>query len=165
MKQLLLIRHAKSDWGESGLSDFERPLNKRGKANAPVMAERLASTGLVPLQMVSSPAVRAISTAKIFAETWGFSKKQIKEEQAIYEASVSTLIKVINRLDNSSNFTALFGHNPGLTLLAIELCDCDVYNIPTCGVILIEFPFYDWQMVSAGTGALKLFDSPKNEES
>jgi phosphohistidine phosphatase len=71
---------------------------------------------------------------------------------------------VINRFDNSSNFTALFGHNPGLTLLSIELCDCDIDNIPTCGVVLIEFPFHDWKLISAGTGNLKLFDFPKNQE-
>ncbi len=164
MKQLLLIRHAKSDWGNAELSDFERPLNKRGKENAPQMAERLLRRGIVPQEIISSPAVRAISTAKIFAGTWGISKKEIKEEQAIYEAPVSTLIKVINRFDNTSNFTVLFGHNPGLTMLAVELCDCDIYNIPTCGVVLMEFALHDWKMVTAGTGSLKLFDYPKNEE-
>jgi phosphohistidine phosphatase len=163
MKQLLIIRHAKSDWGDFKITDFDRPLNKRGLKNAPEMAQRLLDKGIIPQLLVSSPAKRAITTAKYFAETLGFSKKEIQEEPAIYEATTSTLLRTINNLDNKYDFIALFGHNPGLTDLAIKLSNFDVANIPTCGMVLIEFPFDDWKLISSGTGEKKLYDYPKHE--
>lgn len=163
-KQLLLIRHAKSDWDNIKLSDFERPLNSRGEKNAPEMAKRLLKRGKIPHQIVSSPAKRAITTARFFAKEFGISKSLIIQEPEIYEALSSTLIEIINNLDNKSPFTALFGHNPGITNVVTQLCNKDLYNIPTCGMVLIQFPFDDWNMVSAGTGELVFYDYPKNEQ-
>ncbi|WP_207427270.1 histidine phosphatase family protein [Pedobacter sp. SYSU D00535] len=164
MKQILLVRHAKSDWENPQQPDFERPLNKRGQANAPEMAKRLLKKHLIPQHLVSSPAVRAITTAKYFADILGFSEKEIQREQKIYEASASDLLEVLNKLDNKHDFVALFGHNPGLTTLAVSLSDSDIYNIPTCGMLLIEFPFDDWSLISYGTGVKKMYDFPKNPE-
>lgn len=164
MKKLILIRHAKSDWNSDAKTDFERPLNKRGHKDASEMAERLLNKHLIPQLLVSSPAVRAYTTAKYFAEAFNIDKKLIKTELEIYEASPSTLLKVINDLDNKYDFVALFGHNPGITNLAISLCDTNVYDMPTCGLILIEFPFDDWKLISKNTGEEKLYDFPKNEE-
>lgn len=164
MKKLLIIRHAKSDWGNPDTADFDRPLNARGKKNTHEMARRLLKKGIVPQFILSSPALRAISTAADFADTWGIKKKAIGIEKHIYEASVSRLISIINNLDNQYDFVAIFGHNPGLTELLIALCECDIYNIPTCGTALVEFPFDDWQMLSKGAGDLKLYDYPKNPE-
>lgn len=163
MKQLLLVRHAKSDWSSNARSDFDRPLNKRGHRDAPEMAERLLNQHLIPQLIVSSPAMRAITTAKYFADTLGIDEKEIETEPAIYEASAAALLKVINNLNNSYDFVAMFGHNPGMTNLAINLCDTAVYDMPTCGMILIEFPFDDWKMISQDTGSEKLYDFPKNE--
>lgn len=160
-KRLLLIRHAKSDWGNSDLRDFDRPLNKRGKANAPEMAERLVKQQIVPDQIVSSPALRAITTAKVFAEAWQISSDQIKLAPNIYEASVQTLLALVNNFDEKYHQVALFGHNPGLTDLVNYLA-AHLDNIPTCGVVLLEFPFEDWQMISADTGKVLMFDYPKN---
>ncbi|TCC91996.1 histidine phosphatase family protein [Pedobacter frigiditerrae] len=162
-KQLLLIRHAKSDWGNAGLSDFDRPLNKRGKANAPEMAERLSKKKIVPQQIVSSPALRALTTAKFFADTWQIPLKNIKLKSDIYEASARTLLSVINNLDNQFDKIALFGHNPGLTGLA-NYFDGNIDNMPTCSAVYIEFPFDDWKMISADTGKVLLFDYPKSGE-
>ncbi|MEJ6982298.1 histidine phosphatase family protein [Pedobacter sp. P351] len=164
MKQLLLIRHAKSDWSNSGLSDFERPLNKRGNKDAPVMADRLLNKHLIPQAIISSPALRALTTAKYFAEVFNIDKKEIQKEPAIYEASPNTLLSIVNGLDNKFDFIALFGHNPGITNFAISLCDTNIYDMPTCGVILIEFPFDDWKLISKNTGEEKLYDFPRNEE-
>lgn len=161
MKQLLLIRHAKSDWNDPAQKDFDRPLNNRGHKNAPEMAHRLVKRGIIPQQIVSSPAMRAQTTAKYFAEAFGFKKSKIQKEQAIYEASANILLQVINELDNKYDFIALFGHNPGLTTIAVNLCGADIYNIPTCGMVLIVFPFDDWKMVSNGTGDMVFFDYPK----
>jgi phosphohistidine phosphatase len=164
MKQLLIVRHAKSDWTSGAQKDFERPLNKRGFRDAPEMAGRLLSQHLIPQLLVSSPALRAYTTATIFAETFNIHTKEIKTEPLIYEASAGALLHIINAFDNKYNFIALFGHNPGITNLAINLCSTDVYDIPTCGMILIEFPFDDWKMISKDTGEQLLYDFPKNEE-
>lgn len=161
-KQILIVRHAKSDWGNAQTPDFDRPLNSRGEKNAPEMAKRLFKKGLIPQQIVSSPARRAFTTAKYFAKELGLRRAEILTEPEIYEASTSTLVDIVNKFDNRYSFTALFGHNPGITSLVKHLCNEDLYNVPTCGVILIEFPFDDWALVSGGTGVLKLYDYPKN---
>ena len=161
MKQLLIIRHAKSDWNDPGQDDFDRPLNNRGHRNAPEMAHRLIKKGIVPQQIVSSPAKRAQTTANYFAEAFDIKKSAIQKEPAIYEASANTLLKLINKLDNKYSLIALFGHNPGLTHLAESLTNEEIYNIPTCGIVLIEFPFDDWGNISNGTGETLFFDYPK----
>ncbi|HXH99966.1 MAG TPA: histidine phosphatase family protein [Sphingobacteriaceae bacterium] len=162
MKTLLIVRHAKSDWDDPKLSDFQRPLNSRGHKNAPEMAHRLLRKKIVPQQIVSSPANRAITTAAYFSEAFGIEKSAIIQIPAIYEASSRTLLEIINNLDNQHDFIALFGHNPGITNLVTTLCQADIYNIPTCGMAFIEFPFDDWEMISEDTGELKLYDFPKN---
>lgn len=161
-KKLLLVRHAKSDWDNIKLTDFDRPLNSRGEKNAPEMARRLLEKNQIPQQIVSSPALRAITTAHYFAKILGIEKSEIVKEPEIYEALTSTLMEVISNLNNNYSFTALFGHNPGITSVVSNLCNKDLFNIPTCGVVLIEFPFDDWKMISAGTGDLIFYDYPKS---
>ena len=161
-KQLLLVRHAKSDWGDVDLADFDRPLNRRGKENAPEMAERLLNKGFKFDLMVSSPAKRALRTARYFAEAYQIT--EISTIKAIYEANTSTLLSIVNNFDDGAEIVVLFGHNPGLTDLANQLCDGDIYNIPTSGIVLISFPFDRWEMVSRGTGDLIFFDYPKNSD-
>ncbi len=162
-KTLLLIRHAKSDWGDLMLSDFERPLNHRGEINAPEMAKRLVKRELFPQQFISSPALRAITTAKYFAKELHINPSDIIQEKEIYDALTNSLMKVVNNLDESSNFTALFGHNPGITGLVNYLINQEISHLPTCGMALIKFPFDQWKMVSSGTGELVFFDFPKND--
>lgn len=162
MKRLLIIRHAKSDWGIANTKDFDRPLNHRGLVNAPEMGQRLVSRKLIPQQLVSSPALRAITTCKIIAKEIQYPETEIIQEPKIYEANHQTLLKVINQFNDDFDFIALFGHNNGITDLAIYLSDADLYNIPTCGMVLIEFPFESWKMLSQNTGNILLFDYPKN---
>ncbi len=126
------------------------------------MAGRLLNNGTIPQLLVTSPALRAITTAEYFADVLGIEKSAILKEPGIYEASSATLLNIINEFYNQYNFIALFGHNPGLTNLAINLCNSDVYNIPTCGMILIHFPFDDWNMISYWTGDQKMYDYPKS---
>ncbi|MBB6498164.1 SixA phosphatase family protein [Pedobacter cryoconitis] len=161
-KQLVLVRHGKSDWSTNGMTDFERPLNHRGNKNAPEMAERISKRNLIPELLVSSPAKRALTTAKHFSDTWDMPKDKIQKEPAIYEANTTALLQVVNRFDNQHNRIALFGHNPGLTDFVNFLADAHIYTIPTAGVVYIDFPFDDWSMVSHHTGSLLLFDYPKN---
>lgn len=163
-KQLLIVRHAKSDWDDLSLPDFDRPLNPRGEKNAPEMARRLVKKDIHPQQMISSPALRAISTASYFADELDLKRSDIIKESGIYEALPHDLLEIINKLDNHSDLTAMFGHNPGLTYLVRDLCNTALYNIPTCGMVLIEFPVDDWKMISSGTGELVFFDYPKKED-
>lgn len=162
MKQLIIVRHAKSDWGDFNLKDFDRPLNHRGHKNAPEMAERLVSKGIKPYAIVSSPALRAITTAKYFASGWSLNADQLTTNASIYEANTKTLLNVINGLDDQFNTIALFGHNPGLTDLLNYLTDEYIANMPTCSVAIIEFPFDEWKLISGDTGKLILFDFPKS---
>ena len=162
-KELIIIRHAKSDWGNADLRDFDRPLNKRGKANAHEMAHRLVKQKIKPELIVSSPAVRALTTAKFFSDTWQMPLSDILEVPSIYEANVKTLLKVVNQLNNKFDKIAMFGHNPGLTDL-VNYLDGHIYELPTCGIAILKFPFDDWALISEGTGKVLLYDYPKNGE-
>ena len=161
-KKLLIVRHAKSDWGNAGITDFNRPINERGKTNAPIMGKRLKEKGIFPDTVISSPALRAITTAKLITHELGFTTAKIKQEKSIYEATCSTLLKIINNFDNEHEMVALFGHNNGITDLAVYLTDAEIFNIPTSGMVMINFPFDDWKMVGKDTGEVEFFDYPKN---
>lgn len=163
-KKLLIIRHAKSDWANPGISDFNRPLNQRGIVDAPKMGKRLKAKGIFPDAVVSSPATRAITTAKLVCYEFGFDIANIQENKAIFDANCNTLLKIINHFDNKDEFIALFGHNNGITDLAVYLTDAEIFNIPTSGMVLINFPFDDWKMVGKESGEVAFFDYPKNTE-
>ncbi len=162
MKKLILMRHAKSSWDDSAINDFERPLNTRGKHDAPEMGKRLAKLKILPELMVSSPAKRARKTAKVVAKEIGYPKDKIVLRQEIYEAGTSDLLEVIRKFDNSHSQVMMFGHNPGFTSLANLISDCRIDNIPTCGVFCVEFPVADWSEITPGCGAMVFFDYPKN---
>ncbi len=163
-KRLILIRHAKSDWGNPSVSDFDRPLNKRGNANAPEMAQRMVKQNIYPNLIVSSPALRAITTANYFAKEWGMDKNNIQKDENIYEAGLKNLLNIVNHLDNQYEVVVMFGHNPGFTDFANYLSDVNIYNMPTCSIVMLEFPFDDWNLVSGSTAKVLLFDYPKNGE-
>lgn len=161
-KHLLLIRHGKSDWGNNHLSDFDRPLNARGHRNAPEMAIRILEKGQVPELMISSPALRAITTARHFAQVWQIPPDQIQTDSAIYNANTITLLKTLNKFDNRYNRIAIFGHNPGFADLANYISDANIYDMPTCGVVSLAFYTDDWAEITGGNGILLDFDYPKN---
>lgn len=161
-KILYLLRHAKSSWKDSSLYDFDRPLNKRGKRDAPFMGGVLKDKGVLPDLIISSPAKRAITTARKVAKEIGYPKDHIIGNENIYEASVSDLLDLINALDDSLNSAMLVGHNPTFTALANYLTDTASFdNVPTCGVVAIAFPGNDWKGVDEGTGKLLFFEYPK----
>jgi len=161
MKYLYLIRHAKSSWSDLSLSDFERPLNKRGKRDAPFMGERLASFDRQPEIIVSSPAKRACKTARIIGAQLGFSKKEISLIKKLYTFSSEPLLEVIRKTEDSVSTLALVAHNHGLTECAELLTASELVNVPTCGIVLIEFELNSWNLVEAGKGRLLMFDYPK----
>lgn len=162
MKKLYIIRHAKSSWKDETLNDFERPLSKRGKSNAPMMGARLKKKGVMPDIIISSPAKRAKSTAEIIAKEIGYKKKVLFDEN-IYESSVEELRKILTALDDKNSTAFLFGHNPELNMLV------DYYvkfyeNIPTCGVVEIAFACDKWTDIEPKNAKLLSFDYPKNSE-
>src|SRR4051794_25222051 len=121
MKTLILVRHAKSSWAQAGLSDFERPLNERGKKDAPEMAQRLKEKDIEIDQFVSSPARRAKKTAKLFAEELNKDKDDIKLVDDLYLATQSAFSSAVEQLDDKYETVALFSHNPGITEFASSL--------------------------------------------
>lgn len=161
MKTIYLVRHAKSSWDYPELSDFERPLNKRGKRDAPVMGSRLKERDILPDLMLSSPANRALSTCRVIAGAIGYNKQKIVTDKAIYHASKNSLLDVVQQVSNENNSLMLFGHNPGFTDFANELASTDIYNIPTCGIFACEFEVESWKDVGVGKGNLLFYDYPK----
>jgi phosphohistidine phosphatase len=159
MKQLMIVRHAKSDWDDARLSDFDRPLNHRGFKSAPEMATRLLNKGIVPQYLLSSPALRAKTTANLFAQTLKLAEPSYNK--AIYEASYPTLLKIVNSLPDAYDFVAMFGHNPGVSDLMYNLSG-EIYDMPTCTVAIVSFELDSWKMVSAGIGTVTYYDYPKS---
>jgi phosphohistidine phosphatase len=157
MKKLLLIRHAKATH-ETGYKDFERPLTPSGLQDAAIMAGRLQEHSLIPQLMISSPALRTISTAHVF--TQHLAVPNAEEIKSIYDADVDDLVEVVNDLDDASDFTALVGHNPGISQLLHYLTD-QIEEMATCAVALIEFNVTSWSNIASATGKLVYFDYPK----
>lgn len=159
-KQLILIRHANARSGTLDLADFDRTLDSVGVKEAQEMAFRFRNRRLIPDLMVSSPAIRAISTAKIFAGIWDKEHHSIIEKSTLYEASIPKLLGVVNALDNDASSAAIFGHNPEISALAGYLTVEGLYTMPTCGILVISFEVEAWNLVSKALGTMLLFDYP-----
>lgn len=163
MKRLLLCRHAKSSWKEASLSDIERPLNKRGKRNAPEMGKRLAGRGILPDLIASSPAKRAQSTARRLAKKLDYPKNNIVIIDSLYGASIRQMTEIVRGLDNSFDTVYLVGHNPEITIFANYLGRLNIDNVPTCGVVALELNAVSWCDVDKDKGKLIFFDYPRKE--
>jgi phosphohistidine phosphatase len=159
-RTLILVRHAKSSWNESGLPDMKRPLNERGERDAPFMAKRMAARGIQIDKIVSSPAVRAHTTAKAYASALGFSEGDIEVVDAVYEASVAKLMDVINGFNNDWKVVLIFGHNPGFSYLLQYLCG-QMLHMPTNGVATLEVEADSWEYFGTGCATLVDYDFPK----
>jgi len=165
MKKIILVRHAKSGWDNPDLQDFERPLNKRGKTDAPIMAQILEKYKVFPDLLISSPAVRALTTANIFAETINYPPKKILTDKGIYEKGARYIIKLIANLNNSVNTVVVFGHNPDMTSLASYFVGDYFDNVPTCGIVAIEKDVDDWSKIEDGNSKLLFYEYPKKIKS
>ena len=163
MKHLFLVRHAKSDWGNPGLTDFERPLNERGNRDKKTMGERMKQK-LVEIDcFVSSSAKRTTQTSMALAKELGYPTQEIQFFDEIYHASPSVMLDFINKTDNKHDSLMLVGHNPGISMLCDYLCNFSV-DFPTLGIAKISFETNDWMEISAQTGTLEWFDFPKKSE-
>lgn len=160
MRTLYIVRHAKSAWADQGMSDFERPLNERGLHDAPMMAGRFHER-LEPVDLLmSSPAKRALTTAKAFSSALGHAP--VHEDPELYLATPRMILTIIERLPDDARHVMLFGHNPGMSELVETLIGNGFGDMPTCAIARIDIHVESWQAVAAGTGTLKWWDAPKN---
>ena len=160
MKTLYLARHAKSYWKDQSIPDFDRPLNSRGKRDAPFMGEVLKDKKVKADLIISSPAKRTKKTAIEIASKIGYSEKKILYNEELYEASSNTIIKVLNKIDEKYNSVMIFAHNPGLTLLNNHISNNYIENIPTCGIVALQLD-KKWNELSKNTCKFLYFEYPK----
>jgi len=162
MKTLILVRHAKSSWDHAGLSDAERPLNERGKKDAPEMAQRLKERGVEIDAFVSSPAKRAKRTARYFAEAYGREKDDLQLVEDLYLATAEAFRGTVSSLDDKHASAALFSHNPGITEFASSLSNVHVDDMPTCAVFAVQSEAETWSEFLRSEIKFLFFDYPKN---
>lgn len=164
MKRLYLIRHAKSSWSQPGLDDFHRPLNQRGKKNAVAMAKRLAAAGIRPDLIVASPALRTQTTARFMAEGTGYNTDAIQFDDNLYLGSFSFHCQLLATLLQQAEVLFLVGHNGTITELAEHFSGRVLGNVPTCGIVALEYPDKTGFSAAAGHGKLAFFWFPKDSD-
>lgn len=144
MIHLVLVRHAKSDWGEPGLDDHDRPLNDRGLRDAPAMAQRLAATGFRAEALLASTALRAATTADFFSGELGVP---VEQQERLYGAPAGLLLRAAAERGVSS--VVVVAHDPGMTVLAERLSGGGIAHMPTCAVASFEWDADDWEVATA----------------
>lgn len=159
MKRVYFVRHAKSSWNYPELSDKERPLNERGQRDAPKMAAFISNMVQCPDTFISSPAVRAFTTAEFFASAFGV--RQIDNEEQLYHASEIEWFSVLKKIENQCNSAMVFGHNPAITEVVNILSDSNIMNIPTCGIAAIRFETEYWKDIFDVEAELEFYHFPK----
>lgn len=163
MKKIYFIRHAKSSWKDPYLNDFDRPLNKRGKSNAPMMAQRLKEGSIFPDIIISSPALRAKKTASKIAKVLNYDEKRIVFYQELYDGGLENYLHVIRNIDNSNNSVFLFAHNPDITDMSERFGNIIIGNMPTCAIVGVSFEVDDFAKIEEKSGKALFFDFPKSQ--
>jgi phosphohistidine phosphatase len=161
MKTLYLLRHAKSSWDNPELSDFERPLNKRGHYDAPLMGNLIEKLNILPDLIISSPAIRAAMTSRFVAEAIKYPLDKIRYDENIYDTSESELLEIIYTINDVVNTLMLVGHNPSFTYFSHFIAKHNIHNIPTCGLFGVELNITSWTKVKKNCGKLLLYEYPK----
>lgn len=162
MKTIYLLRHAKSDWADPSIRDFDRPLNKRGLNNAPAMGKLLKSIGMIPALVISSTAERTKTTAQLVTSQLGIKADRLIFEKELYLASAQEIFLIIKDTPPEYNSVMIVAHNPGITELLNRLTGGNNYvaNIPTCGVAELQFEG-EWNKLASGKCLLEKFLVPK----
>lgn len=162
MKNIILVRHAKSDWNSGASSDFERPLNERGEKDAPKMAKRFKEKGAAPEIFISSPAKRAIATCKVFAKEMKYPEENIQQELLLYSGNTSDWLDIISEISDDINSAVVFGHNPVISHLVSVLLGQNIGDMPTCAVASIQLDLKSWKNINDRNENKILFiDYPK----
>jgi phosphohistidine phosphatase len=146
MKTLLLMRHAKSSWKIKNIADHERPINKRGRRDAPRMGQLLADRELVPQLILSSSALRARQTAELVAETAGYDADILYRDD-LYMAEAEGYISALHELPDTLERVMLIGHNPGLETL-LQLLSNRIESLPTAVLAHIVLPIDHWGLLN-----------------
>lgn len=162
MKTLILARHAKADWLTDNQNDFDRPLSESGLIAAKEMAVRLRDLAIFPEQMLSSPAVRAMATAEIYAQILNYPVDNIQTNDKLYLPDAVNLRKIVEHLDDNAQTTIIVSHNPGISAFASYMTGEHVSSLPTCGVYTIDFDIDIWQAISACGGICRFLAAPKD---
>lgn len=160
MKELFLVRHAKSSWKDASLEDIQRPLSDRGKRDAPLMSGLLLKLNLVPDLIYTSPALRAFSTAKIFAAEFNMPKKKIIIDENIYHANAPDLLQLISELPDTADRIFMIGHNPELTELCNIMSAQSTEDLRTCSILGMKFDIERWNEISGKKGTVFCEESP-----
>ena len=161
MKTLYLLRHAKSSWDHPELRDFERPLSERGLKDISSMGQRFAQAGRQVGCIISSPAVRAKTTAILFARELGYPEDDVVSNPELYFAGASMFLKAASLVDEHFESSMLVGHNPAITEFVNDMCGVGIDNVPTSGLVELRLPVECWSDVSYGDAELIDFDYPK----
>lgn len=156
MATLILVRHAKSDWGNPGLDDHDRPLNDRGLRDAPAMAARLTESGVTVGAIVSSTALRARTTAAFFGREFDLDPQLSPD---LYGAPPRVLLS--SAAGAGAETVMVVAHDPGMTMLAADLSDGGIAHMPTCAVATFDWPGADWAVATATPPASWTFASPR----
>lgn len=150
-KTLYLVRHGKSDWDQMNTNDLERPIKKRGIENSQAMAKRMKALDMHPNLILSSPAVRAYETAKIFAEILAIPSSSFKVTERLYLPDFPTLLKIILYLNNDYHKVMLIGHEPSLSTAINYFINHPLEKVITGSLTMLHFSTSDWRDVSPST--------------
>ena len=161
MKQLILVRHAKSSWADFSIKDFDRPLNERGKHDAPMMAQRLIDKEVSIDAFYSSPAKRARKTAEIFAKVYSRDKEDILFIEELYLAEPTVFFQLISQFNDKNETVVIFSHNNGITDFANQLTDTRIDEIPTCGIFAVKSAVKYWKDFKDSAKQFWFADFPK----
>ncbi len=164
MKTLLLVRHAKSSWNDAGISDIDRPLKQSGVKNAIAVAAKIKSKKISPELIITSPAVRAVSTALIFARTFNYPSHRLVINDIVYDFSKEALLPLLRNMDDKYDSIMLVGHDPALTYLLNDLTGKALEKIPTSSVAVIKFNVKHWEKIAKKNSRLALFESPEKKK-
>lgn len=165
-RTLILVRHAKSDWGNPVQMDYDRPLNDRGLRDAPVMGTRLKTMGIVPGLIIASTANRAATTAKLIAKAMGYHEQKIQWEDKLYHAPPDIFAEVIATSGIGTDIATIMivAHNPGITEFANLITEkFSIDNMPTCSMVAVKAKAPDWESFLQAAPGLLFFDYPKNK--
>jgi phosphohistidine phosphatase len=166
MRRLTLLRHAKTEAQHSGQEDWDRELEPRGQMDAPEMARRLRDRKLKPDRVITSPAVRALATTKIFVRELHLAATKVQQDERLYLASPKVIKEVVRELGGDAQHLMIVGHNPGLTEFAERVsADRDIDNMPTCAIYTVEFDIQEWSELEWDSGVNAELDYPKNSSS
>jgi phosphohistidine phosphatase len=167
VKTLYVLRHAKSDWGDESLRDFDRPLNHRGRKAARAVGREMRERGICPDLVIASPAVRAKETLERVLEGFGRDVR-VTEDRQIYEAATGTLLEIVRAAPDDVEHLMIVGHNPGFQNLVVTLTEpCALREeagekFPTGALAEIRFSIDRWSAVAAGAGQLEDLIKPRD---